>query len=138
MARTPEEDQAMTSDRNSPPSEDEAALAAFFAAARAEEKAPPTALLSAILADAAEVHAARAALPAPVRPARRGRLGVRFLAPIGGWGGLAVLGACAAFGFGLGLAGNLSLDGASLTTVAASESAVAGVDAFFDYAALEQ
>ena len=54
---------------------DEAALEAFFAAARAEEPAPRTALLSAILADAAEVHAARArrarAAAAAARPAGR-------------------------------------------------------------------
>ena len=115
---------------------DEAALEAFLTAARAEAPAPRTALLSAILADAAEVHAAREAAPAPwpPLPARR----VRFLAPIGGWRGLAALGACAALGFWLGLAGNLTLDGATLTTAATSESAADGVDAFFDFASLEQ
>ncbi|HRO11943.1 hypothetical protein [Amaricoccus sp.] len=119
--------------------EDEAALAAFFAAARAEEEGPSVALLSAILADAAGIHADRAVAPAARRflPAGSG-WGARLLAPIGGWRGIAVLGGCAAFGFWLGLAGNLSLDGTTLTTVAASESAVTGVDAFFDLAALEQ
>jgi hypothetical protein len=135
MARPPEddpqEDHAMT--HRDP---DEAALESFFAAARAAEQAPRTALLSAILADAAEVQAARAVPPAPApgRPRRTARL----LAPIGGWRGLAALGACAALGFWLGVAGDLSLDGATLTTAAAAESADDGVDAFFDYASLEQ
>ncbi|HET9068288.1 MAG TPA: hypothetical protein VFN28_06560 [Amaricoccus sp.] len=129
----------MTPYRDTPPSADEAALAPFFAAARAGETPPQTALLSAILADAAEVHAARAAPPAPALPAaRKPRFGARLLAPIGGWGGLAALGACAALGFWLGLAGNLSLDGTTLTTAAASQTGDAGVDAFFDYASLEQ
>ena len=134
----------MTPDRDTPISDDEAVLAPFFAAARAEEAPPPTALLSAILADAAEVHAARTtpAHPAPTPPARRPRFGARLLSPIGGWGGLAALGACAAFGFWLGLAGDLSLDGGTLTTVAADQSddggADIGVGAFFDYASLEQ
>jgi hypothetical protein len=127
----PEEDHAMT--HRDP---DEALLESFFAAARAEEEAPRTALLSAILADAGEVHAARAAPPVPA--ARRPARSARFLAPIGGWRGLAALGACAALGFWLGVAGNLSLDGATLTTAAAGESAAEGVDAFFDYASLEQ
>ncbi len=117
------------------PDEDETALAPFFAAARAEEEAPRTGLLSAILADAAEVHAARTAIPAP---APRGGWGPRLLAPIGGWGGLAALGACAAVGFWLGIAGNLSIDGTTLTAGAASESSADGVGAFFDLASLEQ
>ena len=127
----------MTRHRDAARSDDEAALEAFFAAARAEADAPRTALLSAILADAAEVHAARNA-PAPAAPPRRTVRGIRLLAPIGGWRGLAALGACAALGFWLGLAGNLSLDGTTLTAGAASPSAADGVDAFFDYASLEQ
>jgi len=145
-----DEDNPVTPDRDTPisagTSAEEAALAAFFAAARAEDVEPRTALLSAILADAAEVHAARAtagsapARPATATPVPRRRFGAGVLSPIGGWGGLAALGACAALGFWLGLAGNLSLDGASLTTVAASQSDAAetGAVAFFDYASLEQ
>jgi hypothetical protein len=114
------------------PDQDDA-LEPFFAAARAAGEGPRTALLSAILADAAEMHAARTA-PAPAAPRRPAR-GVRLLAPIGGWRALAALGACAALGVWLGLAGNLALDGATLT---AGASAADGLDAFFDYAALEQ
>ena len=118
---------------------DEAFLARWFAAARDDDPAPPPALLNAILADAADVAAARADAVAP--PARRGWRRPAFLAPIGGWGGLATLGACAVLGFWLGIAGNLALDGTSLTTSAAtlaSDDDAGGVDAFFDYASLEQ
>jgi hypothetical protein len=52
MAGPPDEDTSVTPDRDTPISDDEAVLAPFFAAARAEEAPPPTALLSAILADA--------------------------------------------------------------------------------------
>jgi hypothetical protein len=48
------------------------------------------------------------------------------------------LGACAAVGFWLGIAGNLTVDGATVIAGTASESAADGVDAFFDYASLEQ
>jgi len=110
-------------------------LESFFAAARAEDAPPRTALLSAILADAADVQAARApraSVPVPPpRPAGR-RFG-RLFAPLGG---VAALGACAALGFWLGLAGSLTLEGTTLT--AGSETAAYGVDAFFDYASLEE
>ena len=128
------------------PSDDEALLAPWFAEARADEAgadeaAPSTALLSAILADAADVAAART--PAPAAPAPAARAGwwrPALLAPIGGWGGLATLGACAATGFWLGTAGNLALDGTSLTTASTvtADADAQGVDAFFDYASLEQ
>lgn len=124
-----------------PNSEDEALLAGWFAEARADAAPPSTALLSAILADAAEIAAARTpAAAAPPEPARASWWRPAFLAPIGGWGGLATLGACAVVGFWLGTAGNLALDGTSLTTAAAvaSDADAQGVDAFFDYASLEQ
>jgi ferric-dicitrate binding protein FerR (iron transport regulator) len=109
-------------------------LEAFFAAARAENPAPRTALLSAILADAAEVQAARApraSLPVPPQRPAGWRFG-RLFAPLGG---VAALAACAALGFWIGLAGSLTLDGATLT---AGETPAYGVDAFFDYASLEE
>jgi hypothetical protein len=116
---------------------DEAALDTFFAAARAEEHPPRTALLSAILADAAEVHASRHAAPDPA-PRRSGWRLASLFEPLGGWRALAALGACAAVGFWLGIAGNLTVDGATVIAGTASESAADGVDAFFDYASLEQ
>lgn len=122
-------------DRKSPTG-DEAALAAFFAAARADEPPVPMALLSAILADAAELAAERAPAPAPVaRPARR-RLG-RLFDPLGGWRGATALAACALVGFWIGIAGDIAIDGTSVqagTTVADSDDPVVE---FFDLAALE-
>ena len=125
---------------------DDAMLDSFFAAARADTPAPRAALLSAILADAAEMHAARAAAPPAARipPPFHSRL-AGLLSPIGGWRGLGALGACAGLGFWLGAAGHLTLDGAALTAGISAgaadgttDSTVEGVDAFFDYAFLEQ
>jgi hypothetical protein len=113
---------------------DEALLAPFFAVARAEAAAPTTALLSAILADAAAASASRAAQPAPAPRARR------RLEPIGGWRGLAALAACALLGLWLGLAGRVSLDAAPGWTGLQTADDVNGdeeVGAFFDLASVE-
>ena len=82
-------------------------------------------------------HASRRATPAPA-PRRAGWRPASLFEPLGGWRGLAALGACAALGFWLGIAGNLTVDGATVIAGTASESAADGVDAFFDYASLEQ
>ncbi len=116
----------------------EAALEPFFAAARATEPPPSLALLSAILADAADAGAAR--LPAP-RPARRSAWRrLRGLAePLGGWRGLAALGACAAIGFWVGVAGGVSIEGGSVWTGSTpAEASADPVGAFFDLASAEQ
>ncbi len=110
----------------------------FFAAARAESPEPPTRLLNAMLADAADVSAARRAHPAsmsPPAPRRR-----HPFEPIGGWRGLAALGACAAFGFWIGIAGGITVEGGTVwagsgTTV--SETATDPVGEFFDLASAE-
>ena len=114
------------------------ALAPFFAAGRADPPAPPVNLLSAILADAAEAGAARRAVPAPRRLSRRlpGRRGV---AP-GGWRGATALAACAALGFWLGIAGGISIDGATLqagTALVAADDGADPVESLFDLAAVE-
>ena len=115
---------------------DEAALAPFFAAARAAEPPPPVHLLSAILADAAVAQAARTPPAEPVRRARRGRA-LRFAAPIGGWRAVAALAACAALGFWLGLAGEVSIDGATVSAGAAIAETDDPVGEFFDLASVE-
>ncbi len=119
---------------------DEAALRPFFVAARAAEVPPRTALLSAILADAADVAAAQRLAPAPA-PARSAGLAARLrrsVAPLGGWRGLTTLAASAALGFWLGLAGNLSIDGTTLSVgQAAAASADDPVADFFDLASAE-
>ncbi len=131
---------------------DDAALAAFFHAARTTAEPPlPAALLSNILADAAAVAAERQpALPArqPAVP-RRWSLG-RLFAPVGGWRGAAVLGASAALGFWIGIAGDVSIDSSTGTvatdsawsqgwsrTASGEDVASDPVASFYDYAALE-
>ena len=118
--------------------EAEAALAPFFAAARAEP-GPSTALLNKVIADAAEVAAARAPRPAPA--AQRRGIGQRLraaFAPVGGWPGLAALGTCAAIGFWAGLAGVGWLDAGDLSIDASTAEASADpVADFFDLAAVE-
>jgi hypothetical protein len=89
-------------------------LEVLFAAARAAEPRPSEALVSRILADAATVgagHAARAAAAAApaVPPRGLGARLARLFEPVGGWQAAAGLGACAAAGFWLGLAGPESL-----------------------------
>lgn len=122
------------------PDQDEAVLAPFFAAARNEgDGGPSTALLSAILGDAAEVAAGRQAPGRPSRMAapRRGRLRP-LLGPIGGWRGLAALGVCAALGFWIGQASGIAIDGAELTAGSTSPySATDQLGAFFDLASVE-
>ena len=116
---------------------DEEVLAPFFAAARRETPDPSLALLSAILADAGEVSAARAATAArpagaaPPRPARR-----RLLAAFGGWRVAAAFTAAATVGFWVGLAGTVELSDAAPWTTSAELQAdpVAG---FFDLASAE-
>jgi hypothetical protein len=115
---------------------DDAALERFFAAARIRTPEPPARLLDAILADAAETAATRA--PAPAR--RRWRPRLRPLDPIGGWGGLAALGACASVGFWVGIAGNVVVEDGAVwagANTVAGEVAADPVAAFYDLAALE-
>ena len=110
---------------------DEAALAPFFLAARAGAPEPPLPLLTAILADAAEARSPAPAAPAPVR---RGRLAPAF----GVWRGAAALAACALLGFWLGLAGGVTVDGATLRAVAASAADDGDpIETFLDLAAME-
>jgi hypothetical protein len=130
------------------PEADEATLGAFFAAARGADRAPDrgptTALLSAILADAAAVAAERRAAAAAAPPAARGRW-PGTLRTIGGWRGLTALAACAALGFWLGIAGEVTIDtGRSAWPsfdASADASADQGVDdqlgAFYDLASVE-
>lgn len=121
---------------------DEATLAPYFAAARRSEPAPPRALLSAILADAGEVSAARAAQLAvssepPSRPraaAARPRRGL--LAALGGWQVAATLVAASAFGFWIGLSGTVELGGGAGLT-ASAETQGDPVAGFFDLASAE-
>jgi hypothetical protein len=106
-----------------------AALAPFFAAARTAPPEPALVLRSAILADAAE-----AVPPSAPTPTRR-----RALAPaFGFWRGAAALAACALLGFWLGLAGSVTIDGATLQagTAVAADSADP-IETFFDLAAME-
>ncbi len=115
---------------------DEAALAPFFAAARRAEPPPPVHLLSAILADAAAAQAARSPAAEPGRRTPPGRA-VRLAAPVGGWRGVAALAACAALGFWLGLAGEISIDGATVSAGTAVAESDDPVGEFFDLAAME-
>jgi hypothetical protein len=117
------EDTTMTED------EAAAALAPFLASARAEDTAPRTALINAILADAADVSSTRAR-PAPVPQRHRWR----FPAPVG-WRGATALAACVVAGFVIGLLGG----GDDLGTAAVwgEATAVDPVAGFFDLDAAE-
>lgn len=134
---------------------DERLLTPWFAAARAEAADPPLALLSAILADAGEIGAARTAAvarepepePAPepvaVPAAAPSRPKRRWLQGVGGWKGLTALAACAAIGFWIGIAGRVTIeDGAVWAgSPTAAVDAESGLDdpvvAFFDLASVE-
>ncbi len=132
---------------------DDAALAAFFRAARTSGDAPlPAALLADILADAAAVTAERRpALPVRQAPPRQRPWSLRRLfGPVGGWPGAAVLGASAALGFWIGIAGGVSIDSSTGTmvtdsdwsqswsrTASGDDAATDSVASFYDYAALE-
>ena len=106
---------------------DEAALAPFFAAARAAAPEPPVRLLSAILADAAEASAPHSA---PV--AARWRA-----VPALGWRGATALAACAALGFWLGLAGGVTIDGATLQAGTLAADGGDPIETFLELAAME-
>jgi hypothetical protein len=113
---------------------DETALAPFFAAARAEEPAPRSGLLNAIIADAAEVSAGRAAVPARrTAPAPRWQT---LFAPVGGWPGLAALGVCAALGFWAGMSGSAGTEAAAWWTETTADLGDPVAD-FFDLATVE-
>ncbi|WP_205910832.1 hypothetical protein [Paroceanicella profunda] len=85
-------------------------LDALFAEARRAEPGPSEAFYARILADAAEVAAARAAPPRPVAAAAPGPdLLARIAGLFGGWRAVAGLAACAALGFWVGFAGPDSL-----------------------------
>lgn len=120
---------------------EEAALDALFAQARAETPPPSIALLSAILADAGEIDAARRAEAEAFRPvaARKNRWFAAILEPLGGWRGLTVLGTCAVLGLWVGMTDLTGYYGlASPTTVAASDDGSADqVDAFYNLASVE-
>jgi hypothetical protein len=118
---------------------DDAALAPFFAAAQADAPELPTRLLNAMLADAADVAAVRPR-PAPAAPPTPWWRRIRPFEPIGGWRGLAALGACAALGFWIGIAGGVTVEGGTVwagsgSTV--SEVATDPVGEFFDLASAE-
>lgn len=126
---------------------EEQGLEPWFAAARAEVADPPLALLSAILADAASVGAAREVavppareVPAEVVPLPQAGGGWRFDL-VGGWKGLAGLAACAAVGFWIGMVGEVTVeDGAvwsGARAVAADSAPDDPVGAFFDLASAE-
>lgn len=117
---------------------DEATLAPFFAAARLGEPAPPRDLITAILADAGEVSAARATAPpvaaarAAARPPRRG-----LLASLGGWRVATALAAASVFGFWVGLTGTVDVSSRVGWTAAADETGGDPVTEFFDLASAE-
>ena len=119
---------------------DASALEPFFAAARDTDAGPSVTLLSAILADAGEVSAERRAAEAVPAPASRRSGG--YLRTIGGWRGLTALAACAALGFWLGIAGEVSIDTGQATSWSSYDSTADGsaddqVGAFFDLASVE-
>ena len=119
---------------------DAAALEPFFAAARAADRGATTALLSAIIADAAEGTAERRAAAAAAPPPAR-RRGGGTLRAIGGWRGLTALAACAALGFWLGIAGEVSIDTGQTSWSSYDATADGGADdqvgAFYDLASVE-
>ncbi|TPE50245.1 hypothetical protein [Amaricoccus solimangrovi] len=113
-------------------------LETYFNAERRAEEPPSAAFLSAVLADAAEVAAARAEVAAPVSRPGAGSLWRALPALLGGWRGGAALTACALAGFLIGASGysglSTDLGGAAETTASASD----GVSGFYDLAALDQ
>jgi hypothetical protein len=131
MADEDRKDRAMTRD-----DEETEALAPFIAAARAEEPVPRIALLNAILADAADVSAARWTTDIARAPDRWTRLRA-LLEPVGGWRGAAALGLCAALGFWIGMSDEVAIEGTTVWAGAAAEAGADPVTAFFDLAAAE-
>lgn len=109
------------------------ALESWFAAARAEPAGPPLALFSAILGDAAAVTAERR----PPLPRRKQAV----LGGIGGWKGLTGLAACAAVGFWIGIAGQVTIENGTVWSGAGTVTSEAMPDdpvgAFFDLASAE-
>jgi hypothetical protein len=101
----------------------------FFAAGRRHTPPPPSAaLMTRILADAAEVGAT---LP----PARRGR---SLRAPIGGWPAAAALGFCVAIGLSAGLLGGAERGSEALWEAAGTaDEPATEILAFYDLAGLE-
>jgi len=105
-------------------------LAPYFDAARMRTQDPSVALLSAIIADAAAVQAARNPPPPAWRrlldPARRT------------WPASAALAACALLGFWVGVAGTVSIDPTSFATTLSDGSTDADpVATFLELAAME-
>lgn len=115
-------------------------LEPWFAAAREAPADPPLALLSAILGDAAAVSAERQGTVAARRPAG-GPAERRVFDVVGGWKGLGALAACAAIGFWMGLAGQVTIEDGAVWSgsraVAADTSPDDPVGAFFDLAMAE-
>lgn len=112
------------------------ALAPFFAAARRDAPpAPDVALMNRILADAAQITAARVPAEKPAPPARDGlaaRLR-RLFAPLGGLPAAAALGVCAMLGLTTGMLGAADAGTAALWSLAQSDDeAAAAVLAFYD------
>lgn len=115
------------------------ALEPWFAAARAESAEPPLALYSAILGDAAAVAAERRPpLPRREQPVAHGGGGI---SGIGGWKGLTALAACAAVGFWIGIAGQVTIENGAVwsgaKTLASDATPDDPVGAFFDLASAE-
>ena len=92
---------------------DDMTLGALFQAAQGQAESLPDPLFARILADAAEVRAARAT-PAP-RAAHRSWL-VDFGVLLGGWPSMAGLATAAVAGLWIGVAQPLALDGFALVT----------------------
>jgi hypothetical protein len=118
------------------PRHDQAILAPYFAAARQGPPVPSRDLLSAILADAGEVSAARAAVapPAP-RSAPEPRRGL--FAAFGGWRVATALAAASVIGFTIGLSGAVDVTGRVGLTAATADSQGDPVAGFFDLASAE-
>lgn len=124
------------------PTADERMLEPWFAAAREEPADPPLALLSAILADAASVSAERQETTLDRRPTDRGEaVDRRVFDIVGGWKGLGALAACAAVGFWMGLAGQVTIENGTVwsgsSSVAADATPDDPVGAFYDLAMAE-